>query len=120
MAYSTQVGANLGLNVDDIIGAGVSISVAKTTETAIAESAQYECPDGAWTCALKITPSVVHVKGHMIKYSLYSSTKGDYEVTIPRTDSNGNAVVKVTVCACKNRKGWADAGAPPLCPSDCN
>lgn len=120
MGYTIELGFDLGLNIDDIIGAGVSLSVSKTTETAIAESAEYQCPTGAWTCALKITPSVVKVKDHVIKSSSIVNTIGDYEVTIPRVDSNRNAIVKVTVCACQNRVGWADPGAPPLCPSNCH
>lgn len=102
IAYTVEVGVDLGLNIDDIIGAGIGVSVSKTTETAISESAAYTCPDGAWTCALQIVPSVVRVRGHRFHYKSPAEVSNNYEVTIPRTDSIGNAVVEVTICSCHN------------------
>lgn len=121
VGYTVELGADLSLNIDDIIGVGVPASVSKSTETAISESASYTCPDGAWTCALKVLPSVVHVQGHFQHNDILTGgSMHNYEVTIPRTDSNGNAVVEVTLCACGNRLAWADPGAPPKCPQDCS
>ncbi len=121
VAYTIELGADLGLSIDSIISLGLSVSVAKTIETAIAESASYTCPPGGWTCALQVLPSVLDVKGHVTHVDIFGTVSGgDYEVTLPRVDHNGNAVAQVTLCACHNRRSWADPGAPPLCPQDCD
>ncbi len=121
IGYTIQLGGNLGLNIKDILDVGLSASVAMSTETAIATSASYQCPPGGWTCALQVLPSVLDVKGHVTNTDILGITSGgDYEVSLPRTDHNGNAVAQVTICACHNRRSWADPGAPPLCPQDCN
>lgn len=121
VAYTIQLGGDLGLNIQDILGLGLSASVAMSTETAIASSASYTCPPGGWTCALQVMPSVLDVKGHVTYTDIFGRTSGgDYEVSLPRTDHSGDAVAQVTVCSCHNRKGWADPGAPPLCPQDCD
>ena len=121
MSTTIQVGADLGLIIDKIITLGLSASISKTTTTSVGESATAPCPPGLWTCGLEIIPSVLHVEGHMRSVDIFGRTiAGKYVVEIPRVDNAKNAVIKANPCACHNRVGWDNAGAPPLCSSDCD
>lgn len=86
-----------------------------TTETSIGEGGQDTCPQGAWTCALAITPYFADVTGTATPNDSCSGA-GDpenYEVAIPEIDGSNNAIIKVGTCACPDMVGWADPGAPP-------
>jgi len=128
-SYSISVtitaGANLGLSIDDAsVGLSSSVSWSKTKATTNTGSAN--CPAGGWNCGLAITPSVYQVTGH-VTWSVAGGCSmppnvhnGDYTIQYPMKDGQGKPVVNVWACACPDKLGWADAGAPPKCPANCD
>lgn len=90
VGVAIEVGVDLGLSFGDIVSAGVSASVATTTETGNAEGAQIPCPDGPWKCALIITPAVVTVSGKKIGYTQTCDydTSQPYMVQFPKKSNN--------------------------------
>lgn len=115
-----QVGADQGLVIADIVSLGLSANIQKTTTTSVEEPATAPCPPGPWICGLEITPSVLHVEGHKMTEDIFGRSKtGRHVVKIPRVDNAKNAIIHANPCTCHNRAGRANAGAPPLCPTDC-
>ena len=123
IATTIEVGADLGLSLKDIVSAGVSGSVSITTEKGSTQGVTDTCPQGAWTCALSITPTMVKVKGTQADYDSCvepMENKKPYTVLLPKIGPDGNPFVNVEVCTCKNLPGWADPGhIGRLCPGDC-
>ena len=114
-----------GLDIGDIVSAGVSVSVSTTTETGTASGGEKSCPTGDYTCALAIQPAMVRVSG--VKTSSYLKSDGtcgsqdeDYTVTMPRKGQDNIAGQHVDTCVCKNFPGSDDEAAPSnVCPQDC-
>jgi hypothetical protein len=124
IGVSVTVGINLGVNTDTA-SAGLDASVSWTKSQVTTDTGNANCPAGAWTCGLAITPSVYQVDGHMTwshpKNQCWNDKKdGDYTVQYPMKDSQNKPIVKVWACSCPDKLAWADAGAPPKCPSNCN
>lgn len=121
VAVTVEVGLDLGLNFKDIVDVGLSASVSVTTETGSVDTAEAECPEGIWTCALVMTPALYEVSG---KKSTAgggcepTTTEEDYTVRFP-IEENNTPKANFEICACKNKLGWADPGAPAPCPEDC-
>ncbi|KAH8891204.1 hypothetical protein GQ53DRAFT_151483 [Thozetella sp. PMI_491] len=123
-----QVGADLGINVKDIISLGISSSVSETITQSVNIGVGKTCPPGPWRCGLIVHPGVWQVDGH-VEYHVQPSCsepkqagKDDepYSVQIPRVDKAGNPFFDAEVCACKNAEHWADNGAPSIvCLEDC-
>lgn len=125
-------GSELGINAGQL-SLGGSWSVAESVSDSFGEGAAPDCPPGKWRCSIVVTPSVVHVKGHLkrnahdlrCKVPTVSSWDGGrendkFEYKIPIKDKAGNAQVSIDLCTCKNRKNWADPGHPGiLCPKNC-
>ena len=120
VAVTVEVGAELNLNFDDIVGAGVSASVSVTTEDGTVDEASSECT-GPWTCGLLLTPTLHEVKGKRSDTTggcEPKTTVDDYVVRFPVKEGN-TPKATFSACACKNKDHWADAGAPVPCPNDC-
>lgn len=121
MAVTVTVGLDLGLSFGDIVDAGVSGSISITEETGSTDTAEVECPAGVWTCALVMTPTLREVSGVQTTKGggcEPTTTEKEYTVRFPITE-NETPKANLKICACKNKLGWADEGAPPPCPEDC-
>ena len=126
VGVTVEVGAELGLDIEKIAGAGsISASVSTTTETQTTQGAQLTCPQGLWTCAMSIKPRMTRVSGIATQLAancvpIKSSAK-PYTALLPEKGTDGLQGGSVEICVCKNMKNWADAGAPALgCPQDCS
>jgi hypothetical protein len=122
------IGGDLGLAVGQVVGvdAGLSGSVSETITDNTAEGAQYQCPEGKWSCSLMVYPAVKLVRGHLEKIEKSrckvnpTDHDGNYEMKIPRNSEKGNAKSSVQLCTCKNLDGAGDEGHPELmCAEDC-
>jgi len=123
ISVTVTVGFNLGIKIGPVSAdLDSSVTWSKSTETTNTGSAN--CPAGQWYCGLAITPSVYQVTGHITwdKYNGCGSQPqdGDYTIQYPMKDSQDKPIVDVWACACPDKPGWADHGAPPKCPSNCN
>ncbi|KAN0078669.1 hypothetical protein V8E54_005182 [Elaphomyces granulatus] len=123
ISVTVTVGIHLGVNTDEA-SAGLDASVSWSKSTATTNTGGANCPAGGWTCGLAITPSVYQVTGYVTwskpRNPCWTKTDGDYTIQYPMKDSQGKPIVKVWACACPDQLGWANAGAPPKCPSACN
>ena len=125
VAVTVEVGIDLGLDLEDIAGeAGISASVSTTTETGTTQGVQKNCPDGPWTCALIIWPSVTQVTGTQTPLTALCTPEDEnakpFTVQYPTKGPDGLQGGRVDVCACQNFAHWADDGAPSIpCPQDC-
>ena len=120
---TVEVGLDLGLDFEGIASsAGLTGSVSVTTETSSTQGVSDTCPQGAWYCALSITPTMVQVSG-MATHSEACGIPGTtvpYTISFPKLGSDGNPVTNAEACTCKNLKDWADPGhLALLCPGDC-
>jgi hypothetical protein len=115
-------GINLGVDPGDAEKAGLTAGVSWSDSELTANTGGANCPAGGWTCGLAITPSVYQVTGHIAwEYPCRTVTKdGDYTIQYPMTDKDGKPLIKAWACACPDHLGWANAHAPPKCPSNCD
>ena len=116
-----EVGADLSLDFGGIAG-GISGSVSISTESGITQGVSDTCPQGAWYCALSITPTMVQVSGLQVYSNSCdpTSTSNPYTVLMPKLGADGHPIISAEVCTCKNLKHWADPGHEALlCPADC-
>ena len=119
------MGADLGLNFDDIISAGVSGSVSTTTTKQVSQGATNSCPDGPWHCALAILPDMTEVSGQ--KQAANDACEDDidgplpapYTVRFPTEGTSGSNTADVEICTCQNFKHWADDGHIARLCNDC-
>lgn len=125
-------GGDLGISAGGL-SIGGSVEVSESVSDAFGAGVTEPCPEGKWRCSAVITPSVMHVKGHLkllgpddgCEVSPTSRDDGGednkkFEFWIPIKDKSGNAKISIDVCTCQNRKNWADPGHPKLlCPEDC-
>ena len=122
IGVSVTVGGSLGLDFGGIVSAGVDASVTKESVTETAQGSEVKCPEGKWTCSLKITPDVVRVKGKKLQYDTKACSwpkDGDaFDISLPKMVGKMLST-KIEPCACKDYSHWADKGAPPLCPEPC-
>lgn len=120
VSLTIEVGANLGLEFEKIGSVGLSTSVSYTRTEGHADAAEVTC-DGNHTCALVVIPKMLEVSGKKTTRTLSCEPHeevGDYTVRYPiMVDESPKA--NFQACACKNKIGWADEGAPPPCPNDC-
>ena len=122
VGVSVTVGAELGLNLANIASAGINGAVSTSTETAQVSGAGHDCPEGPWTCALIITPSMIEASGTQTRYAgqFCEEYKDKFTVQFPRKGDDQTSSAKIGLCVCKNYKSWADKGAPTtICPGDC-
>ncbi|KAF7588778.1 hypothetical protein BBP40_005209, partial [Aspergillus hancockii] len=124
VSISVNAGINLGLNSEKA-SAGLSLGISWPVGRATTDSASVTCPPGEYTCSLAIKPSVYEVKGHVAwthpSYKPCSHYEdGDYTIQYPMLDAQKKPLANVYACACLDRKGWADKGAPRVCPLNCN
>lgn len=109
-SYSVSVtideGLNIGLNLRDIVSAGLTSSVSVTTTKGTTDGAGDTCPEGAWYCSLDITPTMVQVSGTVTsENSCMEGPAGPvqpFTVTFPKTGSDGNPYIDVRMCTCDN------------------
>ena len=120
------VGLDIGVTLADVIGAGVSSSVAVSEETGNSEAATLTCPEGDYWCALYIVPARTRVTGTVNKPARMEDQSCGfkdypYEATFQRRGPNNVPADGVDVCACTNACGWANPGAPSrTCPGPCS
>ncbi|KAI9926060.1 hypothetical protein ASPWEDRAFT_181420 [Aspergillus wentii DTO 134E9] len=125
VSVAVTVGIDLGVNTKTA-SAGIGASVSYSTSRITTDTGAATCPKGGWTCGLAITPSVLEVHGNLDYTSPVANPcltpkpkSGDYTVQYPMKDSQGKPRITVWACACPDRKGWADKGAPKKCPANC-
>lgn len=105
VAVTVKVGADLGLNFDEIASAGLAASVSVTTETGTTDDAGIEC-NGPWSCALLMTPTMLEVTGTRTIFKSFcdesESTSDPYTVRFPIKEDN-TPKAGFAACACKNK-----------------
>lgn len=124
-SVTVTVGVDLGLDFAAIAGsAGISASVATTEASGTSNGVSVNCPAGAWTCGLSITPAMIRVTGIMTvtPQPVCSTDSYDSPFTMLFPVKNADHLVGglASACTCHNMVGWADPGALGLaCPADC-
>ena len=116
------VGLSAGVNIADVIEAGVNAEISTSQETGTAQSGEKACPVEDYQCALLITPTVVHVKGMKQRMNGGCQKLGNplpYEVEIPVKSQDKMPKVGIDVCACPDLPGSAGKGRPAKCPAPC-
>lgn len=120
VSVTVEVGLEASLDFKKIVEVGLSTSVSTSTTSGHADKAEVTC-DGHHTCALLMTPKMQEVSGKKITSiggcSPHTEDE-DYTVRFPIVEG-GSPKATFQACACKNKLGWADEGAPPPCPEDC-
>ncbi|KAF4624007.1 hypothetical protein G7Y89_g14169 [Cudoniella acicularis] len=111
VGYSISIGANLGLDIDEIFHLGISASISKDTSRGSTDGAGVACPavkkggGDQWTCSLSITPKLVVKTGTQD----FAGTKAPYRVSFPRVTNENILFFEADLCACTNKKGSGSA-----------
>ncbi|MCJ1470357.1 hypothetical protein MMC07_009002 [Pseudocyphellaria aurata] len=120
--YSVGVTVTKGASLEfsEIVGVGLDVSVAITTENSKTSSVGIDC-DGPWTCGAVVTPQMMHVKGDKFhnKNQGCGEDRQPYEVTFPVLDDDKVPLYHLEACLCKDYDHWREAKNIDACPKPC-
>ena len=107
VGVTIETGIDLGLDLFEIVNAGVSFAVSITTESGTTNGVTDTYPQGGWYCSLNITPTILEVSG-TAQYVDACGNLGAEEpwtVDLPQKGSDGNPILNVEACTCQKLVG---------------